>query len=69
MFAVFAVSVIVARLFLASLPDRIGPLRASAISLIALAAGLATLALASSFWVAAVGAALTASASPPSTRR
>lgn len=57
-FAVFAVSVIVARLFLASLPDRIGPLRATAISLIALTAGLATLALAGNFWVAAAGAAL-----------
>jgi MFS family permease len=57
-FAVFAVSVIVARLFLASLPDRIGPLRATAVSLVALTAGLATLAVAMNFWVAAVGAAL-----------
>ncbi|WP_278103608.1 MFS transporter [Microbacterium proteolyticum] len=57
-FAVFAVSVIVARLFLASLPDRIGPLRATAISLVALTAGLTTLALAGDFWMASVGAAL-----------
>ncbi|MFS0792803.1 MFS transporter [Microbacterium sp. 1P10AE] len=57
-FAVFAVSVIVARLFLANLPDRIGPLRATAISLVALTAGLVTLALAADFWVAAAGAAL-----------
>lgn len=57
-YAVFAVSVIVARLALASLPDRIGPLRATAISLTALAAGLATLAIARDFWLASLGAAL-----------
>ena len=57
-FGVFAVSVIVARLLLASMPDRIGPLRSTAISLCALSAGLAILAFAPNFWVAAVGAAL-----------
>jgi MFS family permease len=57
-FAVFSVSVIVARIALASLPDRIGPLRSTAISLCALAAGLAALGFARSFWVAAVGAAI-----------
>lgn len=55
-YAVFAVSVIVARLALASLPDRIGPLRSTAISLTALAIGLAILALARDFWVASLGA-------------
>lgn len=57
-YAVFAVSVIAARLALASLPDRIGPLRATAISLTALAAGLTTLAFARDFWLASLGAAL-----------
>ncbi|WP_181727619.1 MFS transporter [Streptomyces sp. PT12] len=58
-FAVFSVSVIGARIALASLPDRIGPVRSTAISLCALAAGLATLGLARDFWVAAAGVALT----------
>ncbi|PZF82167.1 MFS transporter [Jiangella anatolica] len=57
-FAVFSVSVIAARIALANLPDRIGPLRSTAISLCALAAGLATLAFARDFWTAAIGAAL-----------
>lgn len=57
-FGVFAVSVIVARLALATLPDRVGPLRATAISLVALTAGLVVLGVAGSFWVAALGAAL-----------
>lgn len=57
-FAVFSVSVIAARIALASLPDRIGPLRSTAISLCALSAGLATLAFARDFWTAAIGAAL-----------
>ncbi|BCJ62059.1 MFS transporter [Micromonospora endophytica] len=52
-FAVFSVSVIGARIALASLPDRIGPVRAAAISLIALAAGLTGLGLATNFWAAA----------------
>ncbi|MFT4307629.1 MAG: MFS transporter [Microbacterium sp.] len=55
-YAVFAVTVIVARLLLASLPDRIGPLRSTAISLTALAIGLTVLALSTSFWVAGIGA-------------
>ncbi|KAA9108027.1 MFS transporter [Microbacterium rhizomatis] len=57
-FAVFAVSVIAARLVLAGMPDRIGPLRSTGISLTSLSAGMATLALAGDFWVAAVGAVL-----------
>lgn len=57
-FAVFAVSVITARIALATLPDRIGPLRTTAISLCALTAGLTTIAFAQSFWAAAVGAVL-----------
>lgn len=57
-FAVFAVSVIVARIGLATMPDRIGPLRSTAISLCALFAGLLTLAFAQTFWVAAAGAVL-----------
>lgn len=55
-FGVFAVSVIGSRVVLANLPDRIGPLRATAISLVCLSAGLATLGLARDFWVAALGA-------------
>jgi MFS family permease len=57
-FGVFAASVIVARLILARLPDRIGPLRSAAISLVLLCGGLVVLAIAGSFAVAAVGAAL-----------
>lgn len=56
-FGVFAVSVIIARLLFARMPDRIGPLRATVISLLFLAAGLTTLALATDFWIAALGAA------------
>lgn len=55
-YTVFAVSVIVARLALATLPDRAGPLRATAISLSSLTVGLVVIALASDFWVAAIGA-------------
>ncbi len=57
-FGVFAASVIVARLVLARMPDRIGPLRSAAISLVLLCGGLVILAIAGSFAVAAVGAAL-----------
>lgn len=57
-FAVFAVSVIVARIALARLPDRIGPLRAAATSLVLLCGGLTVLAFAESFPVAAAGAAV-----------
>lgn len=57
-FGVFAASVIVARLALARMPDRIGPLRSAAISLVLLCGGLVVLAIAGSFAVAAVGAAL-----------
>nr|WP_243843580.1 MFS transporter [Microbacterium endophyticum] len=57
-FGVFAVSVIGARMVLASLPDRIGPRRAAALSLVALTAGLTTLGLAQDFWVASGGAVL-----------
>jgi MFS family permease len=56
-YAVFAVSVIGARLVLASLPDRIGPLRATAIALSSLAVGLTIVAFARDFWVASLGAA------------
>ncbi|SCE96423.1 Predicted arabinose efflux permease, MFS family [Micromonospora haikouensis] len=52
-FAVFSISVIGARIALAGLPDRIGPVRATAVSLCALAAGLVTMGLAPNFWVAA----------------
>lgn len=57
-FAVFAASVILARIALAQLPDQIGPLRASAISLVLLSIGLAVLAFARDFPVAAIGAAI-----------
>ncbi|KAA9106037.1 MFS transporter [Microbacterium rhizomatis] len=57
-FGVFAASVIVARLLLATLPDRIGPLRATAASLVTLTAGLVIIAIAPGFWVAAAGAVL-----------
>ena len=57
-FGVFAGSAIVARLLLARMPDRLGPLRAASISLLFLCAGLATIALATSFAIAAVGAVL-----------
>ncbi|WP_374976700.1 MFS transporter [Microbacterium trichothecenolyticum] len=57
-FAVFAVSVIVARIVLARMPDRIGPLRSAAISLVLLCSGLGVLAFAGSFAGAAAGAVL-----------
>lgn len=57
-FGVFAASVIAARLVLARMPDRIGPLRSAAISLVLLCGGLVVLAVAGSFAVAACGAAL-----------
>ncbi|MFL2000322.1 MFS transporter [Microbacterium sp. A1-JK] len=56
-YTVFAVSVIGARLALASLPDRIGPLRATAIALSSLAVGLTVIAFAQDFWLASLGAA------------
>ncbi|HST40381.1 MAG TPA: MFS transporter, partial [Conexibacter sp.] len=55
-FTIFAASVISARLLLRTLPDRVGGARAAAVSLVAVAAGLALLALAQSFVAAAVGA-------------
>jgi MFS family permease len=57
-FGVFAASVIVARLALARMPDRLGPLRSAAISLVLLCGGLVVLAIADEFAVAATGAAL-----------
>lgn len=57
-FAVFAVSVIVARIVLAGMPDRVGPFRTAGISLVALCGGLLVLAFSGSFAVAAVGAVL-----------
>jgi len=55
-FAVFAVCVIASRIVLAGMPDRIGPERAAAVSLVVLSAGLAVLAVSTSFPVAAAGA-------------
>lgn len=57
-FGVFAISVIAARIVLSGMPDRIGPLRSTAVSLTSLAAGLVTLGMAPGFWVAALGALL-----------
>ncbi|MCC2032475.1 MFS transporter [Microbacterium allomyrinae] len=57
-FGVFAVSVIAARIVLARMPDRIGPLRSAAISLVLLCAGLTVIAFAGSFLFAAAGAVL-----------
>ena len=57
-FAVFAASVIVARIALARMPDRIGPLRSAVIALLLLSGSLAILAIATSFPIAAAGAAI-----------
>lgn len=57
-FAVFAASVVLARLVLAPMPDRLGPHRAAAIALSILAVGLVVMAFAPGFWVAAAGAVL-----------
>lgn len=57
-FAVFAASVIIARLALGSLPDRLGPVVTSFWSLVALTIGLLVLAIATDFWVASIGAVL-----------
>ena len=57
-FTVFAACVIVARLVLGGVPDRIGPVITTRVSLAVLACGLVVLAFASSFPVAAVGALL-----------
>jgi MFS family permease len=57
-YAAFAVTVIVARLALGQLPNRIGPVRTIAVSLCLLAGGLGTLAVAHGFPVAVLGAAL-----------
>lgn len=57
-FTVFAASVIVARLLLGGLPDRIGATLTARISLGVLALGLGVLAVAGDFWSAALGAAL-----------
>lgn len=57
-FSVFAGSVIVSRLFLAGLPDRIGPLRTVTLSLSILAGGLVVFAFSASFTVAVIGAIL-----------
>ncbi|MGP6170089.1 MFS transporter [Microbacterium sp. A204] len=57
-FAVFAFSVVIARIVLARMPDRLGPLRSAAISLVLLCAGLTVLAFSGDFVVAALGAGL-----------
>lgn len=57
-FTVFAASVIAARIVLANMPDRLGPLRSTTISLVSLAAGLAVFAIAQNFLIAALGAVL-----------
>jgi predicted MFS family arabinose efflux permease len=57
-FTVFAVSVIAARLALARLVDRVGAVRTAAAALLVVGAGLAVLAVASTFSVAAAGALL-----------
>ena len=57
-FTVFAISVIVARLLLSGLVDRFGAAPAAAASLFTVGLGLATLAVAHSFAVAALGAVL-----------
>jgi MFS family permease len=57
-FTVFAVSVIVGRLLLAGVVDRVGAVTAAAVALLVVGAGLAVLAVASTFAVAAAGALL-----------
>lgn len=55
-FFVFAASVVVARLALGSVPDRLGPVLTTGVALIVVAAGLVAMAVSSSFGVAAAGA-------------
>jgi len=55
---VYAAAVVVARLVLARLPDRFGGRRTAVGSLLVAAAGLAGLALADSFWAAALAASI-----------
>ncbi|WP_320668972.1 MFS transporter [Patulibacter defluvii] len=57
-YTIFAASVIAARVLLGGLPDRMGPTRTATASLVLLALGLAVLGLASTWGVAALGAAL-----------
>lgn len=57
-FTVFAGSVIAVRLLLGGLPDRLGPVVTARIALVVLALGLAVLAIADGFALAALGAAL-----------
>ena len=57
-FTVFAASVVVARLLMGGLPDRIGAATTARASLVVLAAGLGVLAIAHTFSTAAIGAAL-----------
>lgn len=57
-FTVFAASVIAVRLLLGGLPDRLGPVVTARIAVAVLALGLAVLALADGFALAALGAAL-----------
>jgi MFS family permease len=57
-FTLFAVAVVGTRLVLGGLPDRVGPLPVAAGGLVFVGVGLGTLALASSWPVAALGAAL-----------
>lgn len=57
-FTVFAASVIVSRLLIGGLPDRIGGVATARISLLVLGAGLAVLAFSGHFAVAAIGAVL-----------
>jgi MFS family permease len=57
-FTVFAASVIVSRLVIGGLPDRIGGVATARISLLMLGTGLAVLAVSGDFAVAAVGAVL-----------
>lgn len=57
-FLVFAASVVAARFALGSLPDRLGPVVTTRAALVAVAVGLAVLAVAGSFGVAAAAAVL-----------
>lgn len=58
-FTVYAGAVVLARLLLGRLPDRLGGRRTAVGATLAAAAGLAGLAVAGSFWVAALGAVIT----------
>lgn len=57
-FLVFAAAVVAARFALGSLPDRLGPVTTTRGALVAVAAGLAGMAVADSFWTAAAAAVL-----------